>query len=156
RYRLPSDRDYEAVHNAQAQLARLLDQWSRSGKEGLCPIPDEPLPPIGTLGFRVQRYGMLQWGDLFTARQKVVLAWLRDEMDRTGSSECAEVLACALSRVSMSGMSCTRWNAVAEKMQHTFGRQALPIVWDFAEVVVTADAPGNWESGYELIAEVIE
>ena len=53
----------------------------------------------------------------------------------------------------MSDMSCTRWNAVAEKMQHTFGRQALPIVWDFAEVVVTADAPGNWKSGYELIAE---
>jgi len=53
-------------------------------------------------------------------------------------------------------MSCTRWNAVAEKMQHTFGRQALPIVWDFAEVVVTADAPGNWKSGYELISEVIE
>ncbi|MGH7261563.1 MAG: hypothetical protein ACREI9_12930, partial [Nitrospiraceae bacterium] len=41
-------------------------------------------------------------------------------------------------------------------MQHTFGRQALPIVWDFAEVVVTADAPGNWKSGYELISEVIE
>ena len=33
-------------------------------------VPDEPLPPIGTLGFRVQRYGMLKWGDLFTARQK--------------------------------------------------------------------------------------
>ena len=56
----------------------------------------------------------------------------------------------------MSNMSCTRWNAVAEKMQHTFGRQALPIVWDFAEVVVTATAPGNWESGYMLIADVIE
>ncbi len=63
---------------------------------------------------------------------------------------------CALSRVAMSDMSCTRWNAVAEKMQHTFGRQALPIVWDFAEVVATASAPGNWESGYELVADVIE
>ena len=30
----------------------------------------------------------------------------------------------------------------------------MPIVWDFTEVVVTADAPGNWESGYELVAEV--
>ena len=40
-------------------------------------------------------------------------------------------------------------------MQHTFGRQALPIVWDFAEVVVTAAAPGNWESGYILVADVI-
>ena len=41
-------------------------------------------------------------------------------------------------------------------MQHTFGRQAIPMVWDFAEVVITATAPGNWKSGYELIADVIE
>ena len=155
-YRLPTERDYEAVRKAQARVARILEDWERGGKPGLCPVPDEPLPPIGTLGFRVQRYGMLQWGDLFTARQKAVLVWLRDELRRTKSGDCEALLACALSRVSMSGMSCTRWNAVAEKMQHTFGRQALPIVWDFAEVVVTADAPGNWKSGYELISEVIE
>jgi len=155
-YRLPTERDYEAVWKAQARVARILEEWERGGKPGLCPVPDEPLPPIGTLGFRVQRYGMLKWGDLFTARQKAVLVWLGDELLRTKSGDCAAVLACALSRVSMSGMSCTRWNAIAEKMQHTFGRQALPIVWDFAEVVVTADAPGNWKSGYELISEVIE
>ena len=40
---------------------------------GLNPVPDEPLPPQGTLGFRVQLYGMLQRGDLFTARQKFAL-----------------------------------------------------------------------------------
>jgi len=155
-YRLPTESDYEAVRKAHARVAQILEDWERDGKPGLCPVPDEPLPPIGTLGFRVQRYGMLKWGDLFTARQKAVLVWLRDELRRTKSGDCEALLACALSRVSMSGMSCTRWNAVAEKMQHTFGRQALPIVWDFAEVVVTADAPGNWKSGYELISEVIE
>ena len=41
-------------------------------------------------------------------------------------------------------------------MQHTFGRQALPIVWDFAEIVPISDAPGNWKSGYELIGDVID
>ena len=41
-------------------------------------------------------------------------------------------------------------------MQHTFGRQAVPIVWDFAEVVITAEAPGNWKSGYALISDVVE
>ena len=30
----------------------------------------------------------------------------------------------------------------------------LPIVWDFAEVVPIADAPGDWNSGYELIEDV--
>ncbi|MGQ0595028.1 MAG: REP-associated tyrosine transposase, partial [Gammaproteobacteria bacterium] len=61
-YRLPTDSDYAAVRVAQARVAKLLEEWERGGKQGLCPVPDEPLPPIGTLGFRVQRYGMLRWG----------------------------------------------------------------------------------------------
>ena len=75
-YRLPNDADYAAVRLAQERVAKLLDEWERGGRQGLCPVPDEPLPPIGTLGFRVQRYGMLQWGDLFTARQKAALVAL--------------------------------------------------------------------------------
>lgn len=146
-YRLPTDRDYAAVYAAQQAVAKL--------PKGT--VPDEPLPPIGTLGFRVQRYGILQWGDLFTARQKLALALLRDLVigNHTSDAIVESLLACAFDRVAMSGMSCTRWNAFAEKMQHTFGRQALPIVWDFAEVVLTADAPGNWRSGYELIVDVV-
>jgi adenine-specific DNA methylase len=159
-YRLPTERDYETVRKAQNRLGALLRAWERAGKPGLCPVPDEPTPAGGGSGagraFSIQRYGMLKWGDLFTARQKLALVWLREQLIGETSLDGAALLGCAFSRVSMSGMSCTRWNAVAEKMQHTFGRQALPIVWDFAEVVVTADAPGNWRSGYELIADVIE
>ena len=76
RYRLPTDADYAAVRLAQERVAAILDQWERGGRQGLRPVPDEPLPPIGTLGFRVQRYGMMQWGDLFTARQKAALVEL--------------------------------------------------------------------------------
>ena len=155
-YRLPTDGDYKAVRLAQERVARILEEWERDGKQGLCPVPDEPLPPVGTLGFRVQRYGMLQWGDLFTARQKAVLVELGHSIHNKCEATLYPFLACAFSRVSMSNMSCTRWNAVAEKMQHTFGRQALPIVWDFAEVIITAAAPGNWESGYILIADVVD
>ena len=154
-YRLPTDADYAAVRRAQWRLDGILGEWERGGKRGLCPVPDEPLPPIGTLGFRVQRYGMVRWGDLFTARQKVVLADL-GALTSANNADISSLLACAFSRVGMSNMSCTRWNAVAEKMQHTFGRQALPIVWDFAEVVVTANGPGNWQSGYELVGDVVE
>ena len=155
-YRPPTDADHAAVRRAQARLAGILDEWERGGRRGLCPVPDEPLPPIGTLGFRVQRYGMLRWGDLFTARQKVALAELGDAVRNGNSTGLASILVCAFNRVSMSNMSCTRWNAVAEKMQHTFGRQALPLVWDFTEVVITAEAPGNWKSGYTLIADIVD
>ena len=155
-YRLPTDTDYAAVRRSQARLADILGEWERGGKQGLCPVPDEPLPQIGTLGFRVQRYGMLQWGDLFAARQKVALVALLNTVRNGTTAGLVSVLACAFNRVAMSNMSCTRWNAVAEKMQHTFGRQALPIVWDFAEVVITAEAPGNWQSGFALIADVVD
>src|SRR6185437_7708908 len=87
-YRLPAERDYEAVRKAQARVAKLVTDWERGGKQGLCPVPDEPLPPIGTLGFRVQRYGMLQWGDLFTARQKVALTtYSRAQRESAGEVE---------------------------------------------------------------------
>ena len=155
-YRLPSDHDYAAVRLAQEQVGNILDEWAGEGRQGLCPVPDEPLPPIGTLGFRVQRYGMLQWGDLFTARQKAALVKLLNTVRGATTAGLVSVLACAFSRVSMSNMTCTRWNAIAEKMQHTFGRQAIPMVWDFAEIVVTADAPGNWKSGYSLISDVVD
>ena len=50
-YRLPAAADYAAVRRAQERLAGMLGEWERGGKQGLCPVPDEPLPPIGTLGF---------------------------------------------------------------------------------------------------------
>ena len=158
-YRLPTDADYAAVRKAQERVAQVLEEWERGGKQGLCPVPDEPLPierQRGNSGFRVLLYGMKTWGDLFTERQKAALVALLDTVRNGTTAGLVSVLACAFNRVSMSNMSCTRWNAVAEKMQHTFGRQALPMVWDFAEVVITAAAPGNWKSGFALIADVVD
>jgi len=144
-YRAAKATDYAAVQAARHALTKFSAHS----------VPNEPLPPIGTLGFRVQRYGILNWGDLFTSRQKLSLVTLNRLLDRLQVPQnIRPMLAAAFSRVAMSNMSLTRWNAHAEKMQHTFGRQALPIVWDFAEIVPTADAPGNWESGYELICDV--
>lgn len=105
-YRLPTEVDYRAVWNAQQQLGRILDEWERNGQQELCPVPNEPLPPIGTLGFRVQRYGMMHWGDLFTARQKMMLTGLATLLPQQGSSGCDldPLLACAFNRVAMSDM----------------------------------------------------
>ena len=158
-YRLPTDTDYEAVWKAQVRATQILEEWERDGRQGLCPVPDEPTPTKDThraVGSQLPLYGITTFGDLFTARQKVVLVALLDTVRNGSTAGFISVLACAFNRVSMSNMSCTRWNAVAEKMQHTFGRQALPMVWDFAEVVITAEAPGNWKSGYALIADVVD
>jgi len=70
-YRLPTEQDLEAYRAAEQALEekrqKLWEEW------GMDPVPDEPLPPLETLGFRVQRYGLTRWGDLFNFRQKLAL-----------------------------------------------------------------------------------
>jgi adenine-specific DNA methylase len=154
-YRLPTDADYAAVFAAQDQIAAILEEWDRGGQQGSCPVPNESLPPIGTLGFRVQRYGMLQWGDLFTARQKVAMLELSRHLASVAPN-LHEVGAASLSRLADKNASLAIWNQIGEKIEHVFGRQALPIVWDFAEVPVFSSATGNFLSGLELVALVIQ
>ena len=36
-----------------------------------------------------------------------------------------------------------RWNSAGQKAQHCFGRQALPMIWDFAEPNILASATGS-------------
>jgi adenine-specific DNA methylase len=42
-YRLPVERDYEAARKSQERLSAILAEWERGGKQGLCPVPDEPI-----------------------------------------------------------------------------------------------------------------
>jgi adenine-specific DNA methylase len=158
RYRLPTHADYDAVWKA----TRALEERARDPLPGgLSPVPDEPLPPVGTLGFRVQRYGMLQWGDLFTARQKLALVTIAEAVRQRGATPGIEMatrslLASSVSRLADKNASLAVWNQIGEKIEHVFGRQALPIVWDFAEVAIFSDATGNYESGVDLVREVAQ
>ena len=159
-YRLPTERDYEAVRKAQDDVAEILAVWEQGGRKGLCPVPDEPTPAGGGSGagraFSVQRYGMLQWGDLFTARQKVTLVDLVKRWSRIGKKATAHTGSAALSRLADKNASLAVWNQIGEKIEHVFGRQALPIVWDFAEVPIFSNSTGNFLSGLELVAKVVE
>lgn len=160
-YRLPTECDYEAVWNVQKRLKGILNNWEHDGKKGLCPVPDEPLPPVGTLGFRVQRYGMLKWGDLFTARQKVALMTLSGEIAslyRRGDTKfvaTAELLAMALDKVADFNCSLSTWRSSNEDVGHLFGRQVLPIVWDFVETNLTRSSYVDFGRAVAHVLEVV-
>jgi adenine-specific DNA methylase len=70
-YRIANEKDmkvfYEAEEYLKEKREKLMMEW------GIDPVPDEVLPPSGTLGFRIQRYNMNTWGDLFNSRQKLAL-----------------------------------------------------------------------------------
>ena len=152
-YRLPTDADYAAVHLAQARIARVLGEWERGGRQGLCPMPDEPLPPIGTLGFRVQRYGMLQWSDLFTARQKAALMELSPEYRASASTN---LLALALGKTVDLSNAGAPWKPDAECPVHMLSSQKIPPFWDWAEAVLTAESSGSFNSAYERSASTLD
>ena len=155
-YRLPTEADYQAVWKAQRRLKEILAEWEGGGRRGLCPVPDEPLPPIGTLGFRVQRYGMLQWGDLFTARQKVGLVRIATLVGSMADGVRREDAALAVGRLADQSSSLVSWLQTIEAVSHTFVRQALPIVWDFCEILPMGDQSANLSAAMEWVAKVIE
>ena len=155
-YRLPTDADYAAVRRAQARLGGILEEWERGGRRGLCPVPDESLPPIGTLGFRVQRYGMLRWGDLFTARQKVALVGLENLVASKSPEYIRNVCGLSVSKLSEIACSICAWEPLAECPRHLFSRQAIPIAWDFGEGVLVSSSSGSFEVSTKNVRTGIE
>jgi putative DNA methylase len=129
--------------------------------------PDTSLPDEA-LGFRIQRYGMTTHQDMFTARQLATLSALCDlvsevktRIQRDGGSPAyadavATYLAMAVDRLAMTGNSLVRWNGVGEKAQHSFGRQAISMLWDYAEPNFFGTATGSISAAVELAADPIE
>ena len=153
-YRLPTERDYQAVWKAQERLKEILTKWEGlpAERRGLCPVPDEPLPPIGTLGFRVQRYGMLRWGDLFTARQKVALLSLTAHVQSVPTPMLKELLALSLSKLAERNNTICDWMVGVECPGHLYTQQVIPPAWDFAEAAPLGGSSGSFELAIEHTA----
>lgn len=68
----------------------------------------------------------------------------------------AVYLALAVSRLTDSSSSLASWTPQRDTIRSTFGRHALPMVWDFAEVNILSDSAGNFGSMINWIQKVIE
>ena len=148
-FRLPTDADRSAIEQANIAVAGLEDV----AHEGLTALPNEPLPPIGTLGFRVQRYGMTRWRDLFTPRQLLTITTLTEAVRETMSTDTERdglgmavraSLALAVDRVCDYQNTGCSWNPSGSALPHLFTRQALPIIWDYGEANPLGSSSGSW------------
>ena len=59
-YRVANEKDLQIFTQAEEFLSRKISHSNNINTL----LPDEELPPIGTLGFGVRQYGMLKWRDL--------------------------------------------------------------------------------------------
>ncbi len=143
RYRLATEKDMEAYKKAEQYLdekeKKLTEEW------GVSAVPDEELPPKNTLGFRVQRYGILKWGDLFNSRQKLALItfvekvkFAHKKMLSEGYNEdyaktVVSYLGLMLGKLEDWNSVLSVWRPDQERNEHVFNRQALPMIWDYGE-----------------------
>lgn len=134
---------------------------------------------------RTQLYGLTKYGQLFTPRQLVTLtefsdgvqkaraivhqdalkAGLPDEGENGASAYADAVAAClglATDRLADRNSTLCGWDlAQAARgreatVRNVFARQALPMVWDYAEVNVLGDAAGGFDSAVAAVTRVVE
>lgn len=154
-YLAPTDEHVAAVEKAEPE-------WG----------PDQKLPD-NTRWFSPPVFGMDTYADLFTPRQLVALGTFSDlvgeardltrkdalasglpeDQAAAYADAVATYLALAVDRLAMTGNSLVRWNPAGPKAQHALGRQAIPMIWDFAEPNFFAGATGSASAAVELAAD---
>ena len=135
--------------------------------------------------FQGPGYGLNNVGDLFTPRQLVALTTFSDLVSEVGKrvqqdAKAAELsnddeplckggsgaiayaeavgvyLAFALDKGANYWSSICAWHKGAEKLLSTFGRQALPMVWDYTEANPYSNSSGNFMLGIEQAAKMLD
>jgi putative DNA methylase len=147
-------------------------------------VPETDLPKQA-LSFRVQLYGMVRHRNLFTSRQLTSLTTLSDLVqearekvltdasnagmyadDSLLNERCissiayadaiATYQAIAIDRLADRNSSICSWDISRDSTRNTFARQAIPMIWDFAEANPFSESTGNFQSAVDWVAEVIQ
>jgi len=164
-YRLPTERDLAAVRAAAAELERR--KAAHTGELSL--VPDEEISMNEIRRISVPLYGMATWGDIFSPREALVIVTLEDQLkylekelipyDHT--EHFIDAIKCCLlmtvdKQADYLSSLCTWHYHNREKINHTFGRQAIPFVSDFVETVFCGSGSGNWDGLLDWTIKALE
>ena len=145
--------------------------------------PENELPH-NPRDFKTPNYGMTTFADLFTDRQLTALTTLSDLVAGAREKVLADALAAGMNaeapRLADGGAGAQAyadavttylglavdkaadywsticsWHSSRDLVRNTFSRQALPMVWDYAEVNSFSDSTGNWVSLVDWIQKVV-
>lgn len=157
-YRGVSEQDVLKAVEAELELRRLEAVHGQP----LTLVPHEPVPVMSGV-FNAPIYGLTDWSRYFTPRQALALSSfsqavrrsydaIAEHEDPAFARAVATCLALAVDRCA------DYWSTLCVMsgsfIAHTFGRQALPMVWDFAEANPFSGATGDWDGAIEWIERV--
>ncbi|MCP4581763.1 MAG: DUF1156 domain-containing protein [candidate division Zixibacteria bacterium] len=165
-YCIPTNDDLETSEMANVHFNNIGVKSEENSN-----FPNEPTPPRNShravSSFPI--YGMNKFIDLFTPRQALVLKTFTELIKEAGNNIEAQsnkefafatqsCLALLIGKIADYCSSLTPWASPAtqETVRNTFGRQALAMVWDFAEANIFAKSSGGWCHALEYISRAIE
>lgn len=146
--------------------------------------PEHALP-VNPRDFKTPNYGLNTFGDLFTPRQLVALATFSDLVQEAREKAIADAksdgladdglglaqggkgataygeavavyLGFAVDKVADSGSTIASWTSQRDTIRSTFARQAIPMVWDFAEVNPLSGSTGNFIGSINWVFKVVD
>jgi putative DNA methylase len=146
--------------------------------------PEHALP-VNPRDFKTPNYGLHTFGDLFTARQLVALTTFSDLVQEAREKAIADAkatslpddgqglaqggsgataygdamavfLGFAVDKAADSWSTIASWTSQRDTLRSTFARQAIPMVWDFAEVNPFSSSTGHFGGGIHWINKVVE
>ncbi len=129
-------------------------------------------------------YGMATFADLFASRQLVALTTFSDLIPKVreevlkdalatgmmddglplaegghGAQAYADAIATYLALAVDKGAdywsSICSWHTSNEQITHTFARQAIPMVWDYAEANPFSESSGNWLGAFTWVSKAV-
>jgi putative DNA methylase len=135
--------------------------------QSVAPWLDQPLP-VNARWFSPPGYGLKTYRDLFTPRQLVALTTysglvneaseqaIGDGATQEYASAIATYLTFAVDKMCDTNTTLCTWQVDPPRLRATFGRQALPMSWDFTEANIFADAAGDFQRCVGSLTEVLD
>ena len=172
-------REQAKAGNMSAQLMAIVAEGD-NGRIYLAPdethekIADVPKPedfPEGEIPYAPRylttpAYGLENFSDLFTNRQLTAVTTFSDLIDdirgqiiddggdKNYSDAVAVYLSFLIDKLADRNSSICNWDSSRDGIRNTFGRQAIPMNWDFAEVNPFSNSSGCFDNMLDWIFEV--
>ncbi|MBF0565080.1 MAG: DUF1156 domain-containing protein [Nitrospirae bacterium] len=160
-YRLPTSHELQMAKETEQSLQEVFTEIPFG-------LPKDPLPGKEALGFRIPLYGFDLWNKMFSDRQLLALGTflkysrtVREVMQNYGYSAIWEesiiaYLVSMFDRLANQSSNLSRWNQGGEKIEGTFARFALPILWDYAECNPLGETSGGYPSAFGWVTLVVD
>lgn len=148
-YRVPSAEDIQQISNIKKSKA----------------IPKEQLEVGNVRNFNTPGWGIDSFDGLFSNRQSVFLTNFKNEIDNVCSSISDDkhyvraiktYLAILFDKVLCRNTSFGVWHKLQETVEHPFGRQAIPMVFDYPEMNPFSSLSGACKGQLDAIISYLE